>query len=348
MANNEITTKVKQASLMQRQQNYISSIADGMQNIIGKSTDYQRLCGYNILSQINFLLSKEGLDHTSPSVYKESINSAIKFAMVYGLNTDNKEVFVILRNTEVDGKWLKAVECKPQYLGTLKIIREYGVNVKKVYPTWFVREGDEFTYPTMKGIEQVPPTWTMKNADGKVVRVVVPIQFNDGSVQYCIQERESVAVNIKAQIKQLVSTNSQYKAQKERYLTLMNDMTLDDLLNCDELKPLINDTYTGISSEEMIKTKLVLNAVKRVAIDYSNAFVRELYEKTYDNANEYVKNHNAQEILEQQQTLLECQDDDVQEITEKADSDAAAQVDPTTADQEEQVENKDLKDVFKN
>lgn len=344
MPNNEITTKVRQASLMQRQQNYIGSIADGMENIIGKSDDYQRLCGYNILSQINYLLNKEGLDHSSANVDKESINNAIKFAMVYGLNTDNKEIFVILRNAKVNGTPVKTVECKPQYLGTLKIIREYGVNVKKVYPTWFVREGDDFTYPTMKGIEQVPPTWTMKNADGKVVRVVVPILFNDGSVEYFIQERESVATNIKAQIKQSVMFDS----NKERILTLINDMTLDDLLNCDDLKKYINDTYTGISSEEMIKTKLVLNAVKRVAIDYRNAFTRELYEKTYDNANEYVKNHNAQEILEQQQTVLECQDDDVQEITEKADSETAAQVDTTTADQEEKVENKDLKDVFKN
>lgn len=344
MANNEITTKVRQASLMQRQQNYIESISEGMENIIGKSDDYQRLCGYNILSQINFLLVKEGLDHSSPNVDKESINSAIKFAMVYGLNTDNKEIFVILRNNKVNGNYVKSVECKPQYLGTLKIIRDYGKDVKKVFPTWFVREGDEFTYPTFKGIELIPPTWTMKNADGKVVRVVVPILFKDGSVEYFIAERESVATNIKAQIKQSVM----FDQKKTQILTLINDMTLDDLLNCAELKPLINDTYTGISSEEMIKTKLVLNAVKRVAIDYRNAFTRELYEKTYDNANEYVKNHNAQEILEQQQTVLECQDDDVQEITEKADSGVNEQTNATATGQEEKVENKDLKDVFKN
>ena len=343
----EITTTVKQASsLMKRQENYIGAIAGGMQNIIGKSDDYQRLCGYNVLSQINFLLSKEGMDHGSQGIDKESINNAIKFAMVYGLNTDNKEIFVILRNTKVNGKFVKTVECKPQYLGTLKIISDYGKNVKKVFPTWFVREEDEFTYPTRKGIELIDPTWVMKNASGKVARAVVPIQFTDGSVEYFIAERESVAANIKAQIKQSVMFDS----KKDYYLRLINEMTLDELLSCDELKPLINDTYTGISSEEMIKTKLVLNAVKRVAIDFSNAFSRELYEKTYDNADVYVKNHNAQQILEQQQTLVECQDDDIKEVSNEDEPAAPVEksVEPATADNQEleQISDKDMNELF--
>lgn len=320
---NEVT-EPKSKSLMALQKNYISSIASGLADIIGNANNYQKVCGYNILTQINVQLAKENLTFQSPEVDKETINNAIKYAMVYSLNTDNREVFVIIRK-EKRGKvtktnergqtyeadnWVKVVEVKPQYRGTLKIVATFGRDVKKVYPEWIVREGDEFTYPMFKGIKIVPPTWVRKDPDGKIVRVVVPIQYKDGSVDYRIAERESVAVNIKAQIKQSVM----YDKDKEVILAKIQDMTLDELLADKTLANYVNETYTGLSKEEMLITKLVINAVKRVQLDYQSALARELNEKTFDNADVYKPHHNAEEVLAMTNApMLDVQEVEVEE-----------------------------------
>lgn len=312
---NELTTKTKTMSMMDAQQKYIKSIGTGMEDLLGKTTSYQALCGYNMLNAINTLLSKEGLDHTKKDkVDQASINDAIKFAMVYQLNTDNKEVFVIIRNTKLkDGSWIKKVECKPQYKGQLKIVSTFGRNVDKVYPEWIVLDTDDFTYPMMKGLEVVPPTWTKKGEEGKVARVVVPIKYKDGFIDFRIAERESVATNIKAQIKQsLMGADS---AEAKRISALMKDMSLDELLADPNLAPYINETYKGISSEEMIITKLVINATKRVAIEYGSALSRELLEKTYDNADVYTPSHQADKLAANETKQIEIQE--VKEVKEE-------------------------------
>lgn len=312
---NELTTQTKTVSMMNAQQAYIKNIGKGMEDLLGKTTNYQALCGYNMLNAINTLLAREGLDHTKKDkVNQSSINDAIKFAMVYQLNTDNKEVFVIIRNSKnKDGSWIKKVECQPQYKGQLKIVATYGRNVDKVYPEWIIREGDDFTYPMMKGVEVVPPTWTRKSSEGKVVRVVVPIKYKDGFIDYRIAERESVATNIKAQIKQ--SLQGEDSTEAKRLIALMKDMTLNQLLANQTLAPYINETYKGISSEEMIITKLVINATKRVAIEYSSALSRELLEKTYDNADVYTPSHKADELAQNEAKQIEVKE--VEEVGEE-------------------------------
>lgn len=299
--------KVKTVSMMTAQQMYIESIGKGLEKLMGGINKYQAICGYNILNAINTLLAKEGLNHLNKDkVDQATINDAIKFAMLYELNTDNKEIFVILRNEKLkDGSWIKKVECKLQYKGQLKIIATLGRDVKKVYPEWIVREGDEFTYPMMKGVEIVPPTWIQKSTEGKVIRVVVPIQYKDGFIDYRIAERESVATNIKAQIKQTLLGDKENAA---RINALAKDLTLDELLSNDTLKSYINETYRGISSEEMIITKLVINATKRVAIEYGSNLKQELIEKTYDNSDVYVKNHKAEELEQNETKQIEIQE----------------------------------------
>lgn len=305
---NEIAEKPKK-SMMMAQRDYVTSIGEGLKSIIGNMDNYQAICGYNILSRINILLSKEGLSHLSEGIDRESINNAIKYVVYYRLNCDNNEVYCMIRNDKrkrfrVDNNgnkkeeeyWVKVIEVKPQYKGTLKIVAKYGRNVEKVYPEWIVREGDVFKYPIYKGVDGAnPPEWEIHGTDGNVKLVVVPILFKDGYIDYRIAERESVATNIKAQIKQSLIGKPQ--AQKEEIMAKIRDMTLEELLTDKTVKNFVNETYTGLSSEEMIITKLVLNAVKRVPIDYDSALARELNEKTFDNSDVYVKNHNAEEVL---------------------------------------------------
>lgn len=340
---NEITTRKKTVSMMSAQKAYIESISAGLKYLIGSATTYQSLCGYNILNQINVALAKEGLNHQSPNVDKESINNAIKYAMFYELNTDNAEVFVNTRNekrkaADSTDYYVKKIEVKPQYRGHLKIISKFGRDVEHIYPEWIVREGDEFTYQTYKGIDVIPPTWTPKSQDGKVLRVVVPIKRKNGFIDYRVAERESVATNIKAQIKQALITK---KEEQARVCALVKDMTLDQLLTDKSVCSYVNDTYTGISQEEMIITKLVINATKRVAIDFANAFVREITEKTYDNADVYEKNHNAKAIIENEQTLIEMQDS-VEEIELKGNVEKVEEIAPTP----KQEETQSLQDFF--
>lgn len=301
--NNEVASKTQPAnrppkSLMAAQKDYVSSIGSGLKSIIGNIDSYQAVCGYNILTQINVQLQKDGLSFNSPKVDKETINNAIKYAIVYRLNTDNKEVFVIVRNEkrkDPSGRdeYIKVIEVKPQYKGVLKILATYGRDIEKIYPEWVVREGDDFKYQTFKGIEVIPPEWQPHGTEGKVLRVVVPIQYKNGFVDYRIAERESVATNIKAQIKQSVMFDS----NKAEIMAKIQNMGLDELLSDRTLAKYVNDTYTGISREEMLITKLVLNATKRVQIDYQSALARELNEKTFDNSDVYKKAHNAEEVL---------------------------------------------------
>lgn len=309
---NEISTPANAGnpkSLMAAQTDYVGAIGKGLQSIVGKIDSYQATCGYNILMAINLALAKDNLNFKSPGVDRESINNAIKYVIIYRLNTDNKEVFAIVRNekrgtiTKTNDKgqtyeaanWVKVIEVKPQYKGVLKILSSYGRDVERVYPEWIVRENDPFKYPYHKGIETIPPEWEQRNGEGKILRVVVPIKYKDGTIDYRIAERESVATNIKAQIKQSLMGEDQKK--KEEILAKMQDMTLDQLLEDKSLAKYINDTYTGISKDEMLITKLVLNATKRVQIDYQSALARELNEKTFDNSDVYKPNHTAEEAL---------------------------------------------------
>lgn len=315
---NEIEkTQTNKQSLTKVQTAYIENITKGLQNIVGDLTKYQTMCGYNVLRAINEALAKDNLTMNSDKVDKESVNNAIMFAVVYGLNVDNKEIFVITRNDKKtfkndEGKeityYRKKIECRPMYRGQLKIISKFGRDVKKIYPEWIVREGDEFKYPSYKGIEILPPEWTPKSYDGKILRVVVPVEYSDGHIEYRIAERESIATNIKAQIKQ----STMFAANKDTLLAHINNLSLDELLADTEAKKYINDTYTGISADEMIITKLIINATKRIAIDFETAFTRELLENTFDNSDVYVKDHHrtVEEVLPQ----LEVQDSSVKEF----------------------------------
>jgi len=339
---NEVAQKPNQQpkpkSLMAAQKDYVTSIGRGLHDVIGGIDSYQAICGYNILAKINVLLAKEGLSFNSPNVDKETINNAIKYAIIYRLNTDNNEVFVIVRNEkhkDKDGKetWIKVVEVKPQYKGVLKILADYGRDVVKVYPTMIVRKTDGWKFPIWKGTNITPPEWEPHGCDGEVRLVCVPIQYKDGFIDYRIAERESVATNIKAQIKQSLMG----KSNKEEILAKIQDMTLDELLTDKTVAPLVNETYTGISKEEMLITKLTLNAVKRVPIDYQSALARELNEKTFDNADVYVKNHNAEEILAQGNApmLEEVKEVETQEEEKPKVDDDGIVVEPQPSDEDD-------------
>lgn len=338
---NEIEkTQTNKQSLMKVQTAYIENITKGLHNLLGDINQYQSICGFNVLKAINEALAKEGADMNDKRVNRDTINNAILFALTYELNVDNKEIFVIVRKEYFKGEDGKNhfksynIECKPMYRGQLKIVSKFGENVKRIYPEWIVRENDKFTYPSYKGIEILPPEWT-PTYEGKIVRVVVPVEYTDGHIEYRIAERESIATNIKAQIKQ----NLMYAKidNKDAFLEHINSLSLDELLKDNEAKRFINQTYTGISADEMLITKLIINATKRIAIDYGSAFKRELLEKTYDNSDVYVKEHRTvDEVLPQ----LEVADAEVKEF------DSEGELVEPTPEQKVETATKEVADLF--
>lgn len=340
METKEITVAPTVNTLAKAQTDFMTNVLGELKRMQCIYSDYGKVCGFNILGEINHLLKKESLDLYSDEVDQDSIVAAVQFAMMSELNTANKEVFVSIRKEGrvLDKHWdedkkayvgkkkyFKLIECKPQYKGQAKLIAKYGVNIKKVYPMWIVRANDKFTFPTHNGIKKVDPVWEQVDMTSPVIRVVVPIEFKvdkgeERDIQYFIADRDSVATNIKAQINQsLMGENN-----RDKILTLIKDMTLEQLLDCKEVSGYINSTYTGISKEEMFITKLFLNATKRVNIDYGNAFVRELAEKTFDNADVYTPAHHAKEIVEEGSGFSM---DEIKEIDEKPQPKEIPQVD---------------------
>ena len=269
---------------------YANAIANGLEEIVSKLTKYQKLCGLNVLTAINNELRKENLTFTSPSVDKSTINNALKFAMIYGLNIDNNELYVITRRVYADkNNFYWKIECKPQYRGIIKIVEKYGSKVKRVHPIWIVYEGDEFTFPRHEGIKVIPPIWQPNFVSNKVKLVVVPIEYQKGLIDYRIGTRESVATNLKAQINQTLLG----KNDRDKILAKINKMSLDEMLEDELLRAYISPTYKGISQEEMLITKMIINAVRRVPIDFSTVLSKELYENTYDTSDVYQDNHYA-------------------------------------------------------
>lgn len=117
---------------------------------------------------------------------------------------------------DVNGNWIKEVELGIEGDGNDAILRQFGVNVKKVHPVWLVKEGDVFVYPKHKGMKLTPPEWEEKGESTKVIRVVYPVEMTDGKVQYLIAERESVKTNLLAHVRNSMM-NETFGICKDRY-----------------------------------------------------------------------------------------------------------------------------------
>ena len=196
------------------------------------------------------------------------------------------EVFFQLRNKKIGTNWVKEVEMGIMGSGYDALLRNFGVNVQKVYPVWEVCEGDVFEFPKRKGLSVEPPVWEPKGASSKVIRVVYPVKLKgkDGE-DYLIAERDSVKVNLMAHIRQNLMNEtfgickSRYdatadqiqkiKAKKEEiYEALRQCETVDDMLKCEVAKPYISAAWLD-SSESMIIRKMRNNAIRRFPKDMS-------------------------------------------------------------------------------
>ncbi len=286
---NSNAVQTYKSGLVKTQETFINMLMKSGQEMALNYDQYQISCARNMMSKMVELLWKEGL--TIHQINQNNVTDILQTVAMFRLNpaASPREVYIILRNVKVGDKWEKIFEMGIEGDGNDKILREYGVGIKKIYNCWVVREGDGFTYPSFEGLEVKPPTWTPKGYTNKVLRVVYPIAMEDGSVEYHISERESVAINLQAHISNNLMKNKEInEKKKQEILERISKKTLEEIYDDEEVMLLTSPAWRGYHSREaMILRKLRNNAIKKIPKDYNNSFVESNYERTFEDYDQY-------------------------------------------------------------
>lgn len=299
----------------------VTSIIKQLENRDIHLDEYSKECAMNAVSTINNMLYKAGLNWNSPDLDPSNYQDVIKKVAVQKLNAaaSNREVYFQFRNTKIGNDWKKIIEVGIEGDGNDAILRNFGVDVEKVYPYWAVHEGDVFQYPTFDGLDVMPPKWTPKGG-GKVVRVVYPIKLKSGVVDYRIAEREDVVRNLHAHImnnmmnetfgicadrfKATAEQKAQIEAKKSELKAKIKNMSLDELLDFPDIQPWISPSWSEPHSREaMILRKMRNNAIKKFPKDFGSAYALDAYNQLTDEtvgsaAEEIRRNANTGDFID--------------------------------------------------
>ena len=270
--------------------------------------EYARTCAMNAMTSIFHLVQqtdKASLNQMDTSNLREVVAQAASLKL--NANAVPRECYFQLRNKKIGDKYVKVVEMGVEGNGNDAMLRNFGVEVKTVYPCWLVKEGDDFTYPKRKGMKMEPPEWEEKGLSNKVVRVVYPILLNDGTEQYLIAERDGVKTNLFAHIKNNLLNETfglaessykatpkqkeQIKAKKEEIFTeLRKCETVDEMLACEVARPYMSPAWLD-TPESMIIRKMRNNAIKNFPKDMNSIANRSMLEldDTYKASREEVE-----------------------------------------------------------
>lgn len=315
-ANNKPAFKSALASYQETFTNMV--VVSGSELNIAYS-DYQKVCVLNLISKMYEVAKKNKLN--LKDMDKGNITQILQTAAMLNLNISSvpSECYLIVRS----GEFEFGIEGD----GNDKLLRTFGVDVKKVYTPWIVREKDEFTYPSFNGLEITPPTWSPKDYGSKVVRVVYPIEKTDGSVEYHIAERADVARNLQAHI----ANNLLFKKDiRDKVIDKTEGMTLEEMLSDKELQQYISPAWKNPASREaMIVRKMKNNATKKFPKDFKNAFAASEYQKSFEDYDQYQEDDR---INKEEALLAEVEE---QAMSEKID---VAQIETQTHDKKLQPE----------
>lgn len=303
----EVATVVK-SGLAKVQETYVQSLIATTREMNLQLSEYQKTCVFHAISTMDTLLKKDGL--TFHEIDQNNIANILQTIAMLKINlaATPREGYIIIRNVEVgpykNKQWIKQFEFSLEGDGNDKLLREYGVGIKKVHGYWAVREEDDFTYPTFEGLDVIPPKWSPRYK-GNYVRVVYPIEFEDGTVEYHIAEREDVVRNLQAHIANNIKMIKDEKIMtyqaKEDLLSKISGMSLDEILSDREICKLgkVSPSWKDPHSREaMILRKLRNNAIKKIPKDFNNSFVKAEYEKTFEDYDQYRDNRiNVEEAL---------------------------------------------------
>nr|DAE27096.1 MAG TPA: RecT family protein [virus sp. ctah610] len=299
--------------------------------------EYSKRCAMAAMGNIFQLVQstdKTEMNDLNTSNLREIVEQCASLKL--NANAVPREVYFQLRSKQIGGVWKKIVEMGIEGDGNDALLRQFGNNVKKVHPVWLVKEGDEFTYPKRKGLEVEPPSWEEKGLSQKVLRVVYPVELNDGHVEYLISERDSVKVNLIAHIRNNMMNETfgicgdRYKAtaqQKKEIKEKKNEIldavrkceTLEDMLNCEVARPFISAAWLD-TPEAMFIRKMRNNAIKKFPKNLNSMASSSLLQMddTYKNAQEEIReNENSQPFEVEGNVVAEVDATEVPEFAKK-------------------------------
>lgn len=262
---------------------FMPMIAEQLQGNGISMTDYQRTVTLNAMTAISTMLSDNSLSIND--IDHSNITNILLQVAALELNAsaDPREVYFIVRNKkDKSGAKHQVVEMNIEGDGNDALLARFGRGVKNVYPYWVVREEDEFEYPKHQGLKMTPPAWT-ETGRGKVIRVVYPIEFNNGEVNYYIGERADVKRNLLAHVANNLMWD--HSNAKQDFMDKAEGMTLDEILGDPDLVKLgkISPAWSSPQSREsMILRKMRNNVVKKIPKDFSNGFIAMEYDKSTD------------------------------------------------------------------
>lgn len=303
------------------EQTIVTSIIKQLESRDIRLDEYSKECAINAVSAINNMLYTAGMSWNDQRLDPSNYQDVIKKVAVQKLNAaaSNREVYFQFRNVKIGSDWKKMIEVGIEGDGNDAVLRNFGVDVEKVYPYWAVREDDIFEYPTFSGVEVIPPKWTPKGG-GKVVRVVYPIKLKSGAVDYRIAEREDVVRNLHAHImnnmmnetfgicadrfKATAEQKAQIEAKKSEIKAKIKDMSLDELLDFPDIQSWISPSWSEPHSREaMILRKMRNNAIKKFPKDFGSAYALDVYNQLTDEsvgsaAEEIRRNANTGDFID--------------------------------------------------
>lgn len=288
----------------------VSELEKATSELGAKFSDYGKTCVINAIAGLVTVCkaNKIEIKNLDPVLLRLQLQNIGFTELNYA--SIPSELYIDLRKTkDSNNNEIYSVAIKPQGAGNEKLVRKFGVGIKKdgLLPAWLVREGDEFTLGSFDGIKQTPPTWVRKSLDKKIVMVVYPVIKTNGDVEYLMASRDSIIPNLIAQIRQnsmnafIVEVESKgykyKKVDKDKrdafYKEIEKDFegkSLDDILAMEKYIDYINPTYTsGGSKEQMILRKMKNNALKNYPREYDTTLTKESVENMFEDNDDTVK-----------------------------------------------------------
>ena len=315
---NEVAPKKEFTTAISQWTNSITNLVTRDFNEVGVPLDEDnKRCAAHAMESIFHLVTESGIDmkNLNTSNLREVVEHCASLKLDAAAMP--RECYFQLRRKKNGNNWTASVEMGIEGAGYEAMLRNYGVNVKTVYPTWVIKDGDTFVFPKRKGLKVEPPEWEPAGKSNKVIRVVVPIMLNDGTEQYLMSDRKDVVVNLFAHIRNNLMNETfgicenRYKAtdkqkdeiagkKEEIYEKLRQCETVDEMLAVPEARPYISAAWLD-STEAMITRKMINNCVKKFPKSLNTIAHRSALEMNdeYKAAQEEIaENENAEDFID--------------------------------------------------
>ena len=275
----------------------------------------QKRCADHAMKSIYMLVTSSGKD--PKELRMDNLQSIVEQCASLKLDSNAfpGECYFQIRNKKIGDTWVPTVEMGIEGPGHEAMLRNFGAGVKTVHPTWVIKEGDDFSFGKRKGLEVEPPSWEEKGLSNKVVRVVIPIEMQDGKVQYQTSDRDAVRTNLIAHIRNNMMNETfgickdRYKAsdkEKEQIAAKKAEVmdqvkacaTIDDMLSLEVAKPYISMAWLD-STEAMVTRKMINNIVRKFPKNMNSISRRSMMQtdEIYQAAQEEIADHENVETF---------------------------------------------------